>query len=225
VTVGWDALAAEKRARYETPHGELDERAVVRLGNVAYAAGLALLMAGSPEAGLWLRRAAERWRESWDLGASADAWGRPVGALKASLLAGDDAAVSALAAWTLELGVDEASSPIGRYAAGLARLATGDAGAAQDHAAWLAGRDDFPDDVAHALAAIAAGDERRLRPALAAVVASFETRDDYLENVAVADTALALARLARRRGLEAELPRSPVLPSPRPARSPDGTRP
>ncbi|HST18200.1 MAG TPA: hypothetical protein VLK36_11065 [Gaiellaceae bacterium] len=212
MTADWEALAGEKRARYESPHGELDERAVVRLGNVAYAAGLALLMAGSPDAGAWLRRAADRWRESWDLGAAVDAWGRPVGALKASLLAGDEGAVSELAAWTLTLGVDRAPSPIGRYAAALALLATGEARSAREHATWLAGRDDFPDDVAHALAAIADGDEVRLQPALASVVRSFEARDDYLEDVAVADTALVLARLARRRGLAAELPPSVVLP-------------
>ncbi len=226
MTVDWEELAAEKRARYDAPHGELDERAVVRLGNVAYAAGLALLMAGSPDAARWLRRAADRWRESWDLGGSDDAWGRPVGALKAALLAGDEVAVSGLADWTLTLGAEDASSPIGRYAAALALLAAGDAGAAQAHAAWLAERDDFPGYVAEALAAIAADDELRLHPALASIVGSFESRDDYLENVAVADTALVLARLATRRRLAAELPPSPVLPSsPRPARSPDGTRP
>ena len=65
----WASVAEAKRARYDTPHGELDERAVVRLGNAAYAAGLSLLMAGSPAAAEWLLRAAERWRASWDLGA------------------------------------------------------------------------------------------------------------------------------------------------------------
>jgi len=229
VTVDWEALAAEKSARYDAPHGELDERAVVRLGNVAYAAGLALLMAGSSDAAPWLRRAAARWRESWDLGGADDAWGRPVGALKAALLAGDDVAVSGLATWTLALAAEDASSPIGRYAAALALLAAGDVSGAEVHAAWLAERDDFPGDVAEALVAIAVADERRLRGALRSVVESFEARDDYLENVPVADTALVLARLAGRRGLADELPASPVLPTgssprPRPARSPDGTR-
>lgn len=212
MTVDWKALATEKRARYESPHGELDERAVVRLGNVAYAAGLALLMAGSPDAASWLRRAADRWRESWDLGDADDAWGRPVGALKAVLLAVDEGALSQLAEWTLTLAVERAPSPIGRYAAALALLATGDGGKAEEQAAWLSARDDFPHDVADALVAIAFRDEQQLRRSLASVVESFEERDDYLEDVAVADTALALARLARRRGLAAELPSSPVLP-------------
>jgi hypothetical protein len=212
VTARWEALAAEKRARYGATYGKRDERVVVRLGNVAYAAGLALLMAGSPDASRWLLRAADRWRESWDLGASRDAWGRPVGALKAALLAGGDDAVSELATWTLTLGTGDAPSPIGRYAATLALLAQNDAGEARVHVEWLAERDDFPRDVAETLAAIAAGDALRLRLALASVVASFEARSDYLEDVPVADTALALARLAERRGLPALLPPSALLP-------------
>ena len=39
---------------------------------------------------------------------------------------------------------------------------------------------------------------------------SFETRDDYLEDVPVADTVLVLQALAAERGLEAELS-SPLL--------------
>ena len=38
--------------------------------------------------------------------------------------------------------------------------------------------------------------------AVESVVGSFETREDYLEDVAVADTALVLQELAQRRGLE-----------------------
>jgi hypothetical protein len=44
------------------------------------------------------------------------------------------------------------------------------------------------------------------------VVASFVTRTDFLEDVAVADTALVLNELARRRGIEHDLAASPVLP-------------
>ncbi len=40
---------------------------------------------------------------------------------------------------------------------------------------------------------------------------SFEARDDYLEDMPVADTVLVLQALARRRGIEAELS-SPLLP-------------
>ena len=119
----WIPIADEKRARYDVTYGELDERALVRRGNAAYAAGLALLMAGDPDAAEWLLRAAARWRESWDAGEGRESWGRPIGALKASLLAGDDAAVEELSRWALELGCATAESPIGRYAGAVALLA------------------------------------------------------------------------------------------------------
>jgi hypothetical protein len=209
----WASVAASKQARYDLPHGELDERAVVRLGNVAYATGLSLLMVGSPAAAAWLLQAAERWRASWDLGPGIDSWGRPVGALKAALLAGDERAVDDLADWTLGLGATEAASPIGRYAAVLGLLATGRFADAAAAAGPLRDGDDFPHDVADALAAIAAGDEAEVGPAVGSVVRSFETRRDHLEDVPVADTALVLQVLAHRRGLPCVLPASPVLPS------------
>ena len=209
----WEALAREKQAHYEVTHGELDERAVVRLGNLAYAAGLASLMAGSPSAGAWLLLAAEHWRASWDLGSGVDAWGRPVGALKAALLAGDEVVLDELAGWTLGLGSAAAASPIGRYAAVLAFLVRRRDDDAAAVAATLRGRDDFPHDVGEALAAIADGDEASVAPAVESVVLSFESREEHLEGVAVADTALVLRELAHRRGLVCELRASPVLPS------------
>lgn len=208
----WVSVAGAKQARYDTPRGDLDERAVVRLGNAAYAAGLSLLMAGSPTAAGWLLRAAEAWRTSWGLGPGVDSWGRPVGALKAALLAGDEHIVDDLARWTLELGANDTASPIGRYAAVLALLATPELGDAAPAAEALRRCDDFPHDVADALAAIAAGDEAELRQAVESVVRSFETRHEFLEDVAVADTALVLQALARGSGLTCELPSSPVLP-------------
>lgn len=194
----------EKRRRYE--------RSLVMQGNTAYAAGLALLMAHDARAAGWLLRAAARWRESWDAGEEREAWGRPIGALKASLLAGDDAAVDELARWTLELGPATADSPIGRYAAVLALLALRRQSEARHVAATLRD-DDFPRDVADALAAIAAGDADAYADAVASVVHSFETREDFLEDVPVADSALALDLLARRCGLTRPLPESVVLPA------------
>jgi hypothetical protein len=210
--VDWIPIAAEKQVRYDTTYGELDERAIVRRGNTAYAAGLALLMAGDPEAADWLRRAAARWRESWDAGEGRESWGRPVGALKASLLAGDDAAVEELARWTLELGSATGGSPVGRYAATIALLALGRWPEARHVTESLRERDDFPHDVADALAFIAANDVVAYAEAVESVVQSFETRDEFLEDMRVADTALVLQALARRRGFEADLPASPVLP-------------
>src|ERR1043166_6393953 len=114
--MNWIPFAEAKQRRYAEAYGELDERGLVRLGNVAYAAGLALLMAHDETAASdWFRRAAARWRESWDAGEGRTAWGRPIGALKAPLLAADEAAAPELARWTLELGSEIAESPIGRY--------------------------------------------------------------------------------------------------------------
>lgn len=208
----WAVVAREKQARYDAPHGVLDERAVVRRGNAAYAAGLCLLMEGAPASRTWLLRAAEAWRWSFDLGDRAESWGRPVGALKAALLADDAAAVDRLSDWTLGLGSSRSASPIAAYAAALALLARGRDDEAAPFVASLEHRDDFPRDVAAALAAIAAGDEAAVAFALSSVVRSFETRAHYLEDVAVADTALVLAVLAHRHGLACELPASPVLP-------------
>ena len=200
----WIPLFEEKRDRYQ--------RSLVAQGNAAYAAGLALLMAGDPRSSEWLRRAAARWRESWDAGAPADAWGRPIGALKASLLAGDERALEALAPWTLELGTATADSPIGRYAATLALLVLERWPEARHVAETLRSRDDFPADVADALAYIAAHDPVAYVEAVEAVVRSFETREEFLEDMKVADTALVLAELARRRGIAMPLPDSPTLP-------------
>jgi hypothetical protein len=200
----WIPLFAEKRDRYH--------RGLVMQGNTAYAAGLALLMAHDPSAPDWFRRAAARWRESWDAGAPPDAWGRPIGMLKASLLAGDEAALEALAPWTLELGTATADSPIGRYAATLALLVLERWPEARHVAESLRERDDFPHDVADALVFIAAHDPIAYVEAVEEVVRSFETRTEFLEDVPVADTALVLAELARRRGIEMPLPESPTLP-------------
>ena len=207
--MAWIPFVRDRQSRYEEPHGELDERGLVRQGNAAYAAALGLAMAGDPDAPEWFRRAAARWRESWQGGES---WGRPIGAIKASLLAGDEAAVEELSHWGLELGTATAASPIGRYAAALALLALERRTEARHVAASLRGRDDFPGDVADALAAIAARDEPGYDAAVRSVVASFETRTEYLEDAAVADTALVLDLLAQRNGLPGGLPASPLLP-------------
>ena len=193
--------AAERYAAGETR--EPDERQLVQLANSAWAAGLSLLMAGDREgAAEWLGRSAERYRESWDAGTGADAWGRPIGALKALLLAGDDA--TDVARWTLEtcLGarhLDMSVSPIGRYAGALALLVLGRDEEADAIATGLG--DEFPADVADALRALALHDAAGYRRAIASVRRSFESREEFLEDVPVPDTALALDVLAARRGL------------------------
>jgi hypothetical protein len=210
--VDWDERFRQAEARFRGGETRAaDQRQLTQLANAAWAAGLCLLMMDDRSG--WrdrLRLAAERYRESWDAGAPPDSWGRPIAATKALLLAGDDA--SAPARWALDAGAAEAESPIGRYAAALALLVLGRDEEAGVAASVLRDRDDFPRDVAGALAALACGDADAYAVAVERVLRSFETRGDFLEDVPVADTALALEALALPRGLATGLRPSPRLP-------------
>ena len=187
------------------------QRQLTRLGNASAGAGLALLMAGRrEEAAACLIRAAERYRESF-ADAPPGSWGRPIGSMKARLLADDWDGATADAQWALEAGAGEADSPIGRYAAALAFLIVSDDEQARVHADAIRTRDDFPADVGDALAFLAAHDVDGYILAVEAVLESFENRDEYLEDIPVADTVLVLETLAARRGIAAELS-SPLLP-------------
>ncbi len=188
------------------------QRQLTRLGNAAAGAGLALLMAGRrEEAATWLVRAAERYRESFAQ-APPGSWGRPIGAMKARLLAEDWDGAAADARWALEAGAAEADSPIGRYAAALAQLVLGDDEHARAHADAIRTRADFPAEVGDALAFLAAHDVLGYTQAVEGVLESFVNREEYLEDVPVADTVLVLQALAERRGITAELS-SPLLPN------------
>lgn len=189
------------------------QRQLTRLGNAANAAGLCLLMLGRPdEAREWLDLAARRWRESW-ADAPPGSWGRPIGAIKARILAGDWPGAEEEARWALELGAAEAESPIGRYAGALALLTLGRDEEARPVATSIHGVEGFPEDVADALRMLAAGDDAiGYISAVEHVLESFETREAYLEDIPVADTVLVLQALAARRDLAAEL-ESPLLPA------------
>jgi hypothetical protein len=181
------------------------QRQLTRMGNAAGGAGFALLMDGRDgDASEWLHRAAERYRESF-ADAPAGSWGRPIGALKALVIAGDWAGAEEAARWALELGAPEAESPIGRYAGILALLVLGRDADARAPAASLREREDFPGDMAEALATLASSDRPAYRLAVERVLESFQTREEYLEDIAVADTVLVLQALAARRGLAADL--------------------
>ena len=187
------------------------QKQLTRMGNAAAGAGLSLLMQRRPEdAAEWLRRASDCYRSSFD-DAPPGSWGRPIGVLKADLLRGDWGEAKIDAQWALEVGAADAESPIGRYAAALAHLVLGDDEQARVHADAIRTRDDFPREVADALAFIAAADVLGYTEAIEAVLESFEQRDDYLEDIPVADTVLVLQSLAGARGLEAPLS-SPLLP-------------
>jgi len=215
----WEALARQREERYRDGEGRLPEaedadqrqRQLTRMGNAAGAAGLAHLMAGDGEAAEWFHRAATRYRESWE-NAPPGSWGRPIGAIKSLILAGDWVAAEEVARWPLEAGAATDDSPIGRYAATLALLVLGRDGEARHVAATIRDREDFPPQVADALTTIAAEDRAGYLVAVEDVLDSFERRDEYLEDMAVADTVLVLQALAARRALTVDLPASELLP-------------
>jgi hypothetical protein len=209
--VSWAERARAAIARYEGGETRgLDQRQLTQLANSAWAAGLCLLMAGrTEEARDWLRRAAARYRESWD-GAPPDSWGRPIAALKAKLLAGDDATDAAR--WALDAGAAEAPSPIGRYAAALALLVLRDDVGARALGVSLRDREDFPIAVADAIVTVAAADRAGYLLAVEDVLESFERRSEFLEDVRVADTVLVFQLLAAQRDIAVDLPRSDLLP-------------
>lgn len=214
---GWEERAARASERYEDGLARLPEepderqRQLTRTGNAAWAAGLSLLMLGrSDQARGWFLRAAARYRESWPL-APPGSWGRPIGAMKSRLLAGDLDGARSDADWALGEGAAESESPIGRYAAALACLVLGEDVRAADLAATLRGRDDFPGPVADALGAIGDRVASRYDVAVRALLADFEARTEFLEDLRVADTVLVLQLLAEPRGLSVELA-SPLLP-------------
>lgn len=211
----WAGLFEREVARYRDGESRLPDdpderqRQLTRMGNAAYGAGLSALMQGADPTE-WLERAAARWRESY-AAAPPGSWGRPIGTIKALLLAGDWARAEEAAHWTLEEGAATVESPIGRYAAALACLVLEQWQDARVHADAIRIRDDFPADVGDALALIAAEDVVGYAEAVESVLESFETRDAYLEDVPVADTVLVLQALAERRQMAAELS-SPLLP-------------
>ena len=220
----WAAHLARQEARYrdgearlgsaaETGGADADvrQRQLTRLGNAAGGAGLSLLMLGRREqAAEWLARAAERYRESFR-DAPPGSWGRPIGAIKALVLADDWAGAEDAARWALETNPGEADSPIGRYAAALALLVLERDEEARLHADAVRIRDDFPSDVGDALAFLAGQDVMGYTTAIESVLKSFETREEYLEDLPVADTVLVLQALAERRHMAAGL-NSPLLP-------------
>jgi hypothetical protein len=215
----WNAHFEREERRYRDGEARLPEdpderqRQLTRMGNAAGGAGLALVMdSRREEAAEWFARAAERYRESFAQ-APPGSWGRPIGAIKARILGADWRAAVEEARWALEAGAADSESPIGRYAAALAYLTLGEDERARICADSIRTRDDFPSAVADALAFIAAGDVVGYTEAVENVLASFETREEYLEDIPVADTVMVLQGLARRRGLSAELS-SALLPDP-----------
>jgi len=213
----WEERAARARERFDDGATRLPEgadegqRQLTRMGNAAWAAGLSLLMLGRrAEADDWLVRAAETYRRSWP-DAPPGSWGRPIGAMKARLIAGDVDGGRTDARWALDAGASASESPIGRYAGALAELVLGEDAAAAAIVPTLADAESIPAAVTASLRALAAGDAADYVIAISDLVTDFEERDAFLEDVPVADTVLAFQALAAERGIAVEL-RSAVLP-------------
>lgn len=216
--VDWEEHAEREESRYADGLQRLPdepqarEKQLVRVAMAATGAGLARLMQGRrAEASGWFVRSAERFRESFEH-APPESWGRPIGALKARLLAGDRSGAEADARWALEQEPGRSASPIGRYAAALASLVLGEDDVAGRLAEELQAESDvFPRPVADALAGLAAADGGAYAEAITRVLRSFEEREAFLEDVPVADTVIVLEALAEARRL-ALRPSSPLLP-------------
>ena len=213
----WPQYAERAERRFEDGQSRLPsepdarQKQLVRMAMAAGSAGLAHLMESRPEvAAGWFLKSAETYRASWE-DAPAGSWGRPIGALKAVVLAGNMNAAAEIATWAASLGAEESDSPIGRYAAALAALVLGSDVDAAREAERLVSDQSFPAATAAALAALAHREPARYREAVRAVLADFESRSEFLEDLPVADTVLVLEALAERRGL-AVRPASELLP-------------
>lgn len=187
------------------PHADLLAQAIADEAD----AQRALLDGDHERASAGFRAAADAYRASWEL-APPRSYGRLVGMLKAAVLAGDardDAAYARRA-----LG-DAADSPASAYALAIAALASGDDGLAARAAEGMRGGSEAFDRTAAAITALTAADAEAYAAALAAIVGSFETREEHLTGVAIADTALMLDALAEPRGLAVRPHGSAVLPA------------
>ncbi len=152
-----------------------------------------------------LRRAAARYRDSWEA-APPGSYGRLVGYAKASILAGENP----VGYVREQLGAGDRSPPA-CWARALAYLADGnDARAARAGEGMYAGSGAFG-RAADGVAALAAGDRDAYAAAVRAILDDFEAREEHLTGVRIADTALVLERLAERR-LIAVHPESELLP-------------
>lgn len=214
----WNAHVEREEGRFRDGAERLPDdpdtrqRQLTRMGNAAYGAGLSQLMLDEKDA------AAKRFQDAARtyLDSYADAppgsWGRLIAMMKASILAEDWPAAEEYARKTLDEGALESATPIGAYAAALALLALGRDEDARRPASSLRDRNDFPPAVADAVATLAAEDPAGYTIAVEDVLDSFEQRDEYLEDIPVADTVLVLQALAERRDMSAPLPASPLLP-------------
>ena len=138
--------------------------------------------------------------------------------LSALMLGEHDEAASLLRRAADEYATSWHAAPPGAWGRPIAmlrcRLIAGDpAGAERDaEAALAAGAMEAAGPIGGYCAALVSSDEPAFELARRDVLGSFEERDAFLEDVAVADTVLVLDALARRRGLEVRPLGSALLP-------------
>jgi hypothetical protein len=197
-------VAGEETRRVSVEHRQLMGSAIERDG----AAHWALLAGDAPGARVAFAEAADLYRRSWEV-ASRTSYGRLIGMLKSSVLAGGG---EEEARYTqTELGERDANSPAAAYARALAALILKDGEAADRWSEQMRSGGEAFVRAAAAISALAHGDVAAYRAAIEQIVHDFEARAEHLTGVAIADTALMLQQLAARWGLEADLD-SRVLP-------------
>lgn len=208
----WAEAEHARRAAAQATEGEREDLRLAGVAGATWAGGLAALMLGDEAgAGLLLRQAADEYETSWRA-APPGSWGRPIAMLRCRLMAGDLPGARRDAEAAVAEGALDATGPIGGYCAALALLVLvrdDDAAAISER---IATEGLQPGSVADALGALARGDARGYADARRAVLASFEERDAFLEDVPVADTVLVLDALARERGIALEPLSSELLP-------------
>jgi len=174
-----------------------------------------LLLAGEGGAArMALIETAVLYRRSWEA-SPPRAYGRLLGMLKAAVLAGE---ATAPAAYARKAIGSQGDSPTSWYVLGLAALIADDDALAivaargmREAAAGLSSGSEAFLRTAEALAALAYRNADRYAAALREILDDFESRDEHLTGVAIADTVLMLERLGADRGLAAG-PESPLLP-------------
>ena len=149
---------------------------------------------------------------SWAL-APPKSYGRLVGLLKASVLAGDATPAAHEVRAALDADEDAAGSPVAAYVLAVAALILGDDEAVAPLADRMDPRGGAFERIAAALRALATGDGSGYAEAVTAIEADFAGRDEHLTGVAIADTAVMLELIAAGRGLRADLD-SPLVPLP-----------
>lgn len=192
------------------PHQELLTKAIAREAD-AHRELMAPGRAGAPDA---FAEASELYRRSWEQ-APPRSYGRLVGMLKSSVLAGSDEGTRRAARYAqsaLAADDDAESSPTAAYAAALVALISGDDTTARERAEAMGEGGEAFERTARAIAALAERDRDGYTAAVGDIVRDFEKRSRHLTGVAIADTALMLETLAAPRGLAAGV-RSAVLPA------------